>query len=189
MAEKPTRGETILWRRLDCPGHDACRLETTRDGFRLEGATAFRREGVPALLAYRLTCDAEWRTREGGASGWVGGQAVEWRVERTAEGLWRLNGTAVTGMDDCVDLDFGVTPATNFSQMRRIALGIGRAADVPVAWLDPFSGAFERLAQRYERRSEFSYWYEAPRFEYAALLEVRADGFVRSYPRLWQAEE
>jgi uncharacterized protein len=189
MALKPTHGETILWRRLDCPGHDACKLESVAGGFRLAGATAFRREGLPALLSYELTCDAEWRTREGGASGWFGGQAVDWRVERTADGLWRLNGEAVTGLDDCADLDFGVTPATNFSQMRRIALGIGRAADVPVAWLDPFSGAFERLAQRYERRSEFSYWYEAPRFEYAELLEVRANGFIGSYPRLWLAED
>jgi hypothetical protein len=63
--ETPSSRETILWRRLDCPGHDACRLEATRDGFRLEGATAFRREGVPALLAYRLTCDVDWRTRKG----------------------------------------------------------------------------------------------------------------------------
>jgi hypothetical protein len=35
-----------------------------------------------------------------------------------------------------------------------------------------------------ERRSEGSYWYEAPRFGYSAMLEVTAAGFIRNYPRL-----
>ena len=42
--------------------------------------------------------------------------------------------------------------------------------------------------QRYERRGEADYWYAAPRFDYAGMLEVTADGFVRRYPTLWEAE-
>jgi hypothetical protein len=64
----------------------------------------------------------------------------------------------------------------------------GRAADVPVAWLDVSAGSLEALSQRYERRAEVTYWYEAPRFGYAALLEVTPAGFVKRYPGLWQAE-
>jgi hypothetical protein len=44
------------------------------------------------------------------------------------------------------------------------------------------------LPQRYERRSETAYWYEAPTVRYAALLEVTSAGFVRLYPGLWEAE-
>jgi hypothetical protein len=186
---KSWNSATVLWRRLDCPGHDACRVGPAGDGWLIDGATAFRREAVPAFVDYRVTCDAEWATRDGSVSGWIGGKSFDWHVERTVGGLWRLDGATVLGLDDCVDLDLGVTPATNLSQLRRIGLDIGQAAEVAVAWLDPFTGAFERLAQRYERRSELSYWYEAPRFEYAGLLEVRSDGLVRSYPGLWAAEE
>ncbi len=118
----------------------------------------------------------------------IDGTAIEWHAERTADGLWTLNGEAVTGLDDCVDLDLGFTPSTNTFPLRRLALPVGKAADVPAAWLDIASGALERLTQRYERRSETTYWYEAPRFEYAALLEVEPNGFVRSYPGLWEAE-
>jgi uncharacterized protein len=109
-------------------------------------------------------------------------------VARTGEGEWTLNGTRVPGLDGCVDLDLGFTPATNLLQLKRCALSIGEAADVPVAWLDPSAGAvqLEVVAQRYERRTETAYWYTSPRFDYAGLLEVTPDGFVQKYPGLWE---
>jgi hypothetical protein len=90
-------------------------------------------------------------------------------------------------LDECVDLDLGFTPATNLSQLRRVALQVGEAVDVPVAWLDVDAGTLDKLHQRYERRSEETYWYEAPRFNYSALLQVSALGFVEKYPNLWEA--
>lgn len=157
-------------------------------GWRLDGAAVFRHEGVPALLSYRVACDAAWRTLRGTANGWVDGTTVEWHAERTAGGAWTLNGETVSGLDDCLDLDLGFTPATNAFPLRRLGLSVGKSATVSAAWLDLSSGTLERLTQRYERRSEHTYWYEAPRFEYAALLEVAPNGFVRSYPGLWEAD-
>jgi hypothetical protein len=68
-----------------------------------------------------------------------------------------------------------------------VELEIGQAADVPVAWLDATAGTLDVLHQRYQRRAADLYWYEAPRFDYAALLEVNAAGFVKKYPGLWEA--
>ncbi|MBS0430532.1 MAG: hypothetical protein JSR41_24870, partial [Proteobacteria bacterium] len=46
---------TILWRRQDGPGHDACRLERNDVAWQLDGAAAFRHEsGRIAQLHYRL---------------------------------------------------------------------------------------------------------------------------------------
>jgi uncharacterized protein len=179
---------SVLWRRLDAPGHDACRLERVDAGWRLDGAATFRHEEVPACLAYRVTCDATWRTREGLVSGWVGARAVDLVVRRTAGGGWTLNGSPVSGLDGCVDLDLGFTPATNLLQIRRLALLDGQAADVPVAWLEVPPGTLSILHQRYERREGGAYWYEAPRFDYAAVLDVDPVGFPRHYPGLWEAE-
>lgn len=99
-----------------------------------------------------------------------------------------LNGVAVDGLDHLVDLDLGFTPATNLPQLRRVPLAAGEAAEVPVAWLDMPAGRLGLLPQRYERRSESVYWYEAPTVGYAALLEVDPSGFIRRYPGLWEAE-
>jgi len=180
--------ESILWRRLDVPGHDACRLERDGDGWRLDGAAVFFEEGVPAQLAYRVTCDADWRSREGTVRGWLGARSIDFRVQHTADGEWTLNGVAHPRLRGLVDLDLGFTPATNLFQIRRIALDVGAGADVPVAWLDPAAGTIDVLDQRYERRSESAYWYEGLRFDYAAMLDVDPAGFALRYPHLWEAE-
>jgi len=180
--------ETILWRRLDTPGHDACRLVDQGVAWRIEGASVFRHETGPAALVYEVECDGDWRTREGTVNGWVGSRQVSMRVTRSSTGLWTLNGQVVPSIQECVDLDLGFTPATNLPQLRRIALQVGQSADVPVAWLDAPFGLLEVLQQRYERRTAETYWNAAPRFDYAALLQVSAVGFVQLYPDLWKAE-
>jgi hypothetical protein len=179
---------TILWRRLDAAGHDACRLVQESGGWWLEGAAVFLHEGAPASLAYRVDCDATWGTRGGAVRGWIGARAVDVRITRTPEGGWTLDGRSVPGLERCIDLDFGFTPATNLFQIRRVALRVGQQAGVPVAWLDVAEGTLDRLEQRYERRAVDEYWYEAPRFQYSASLRVNETGFVEGYPSLWAAE-
>lgn len=179
---------SILWRRIDGPGHDACRLVQHDAGWSLEGTAVFSLAGLPACLMYTAACDASWRAQRGHVSGWIGDRPVEFVIERAAGGAWTLDGADVPGLAHCPDLDFGFTPATNLLQLRRLALAEGQGAHAPAAWLDVSTGALSILDQRYERRSDTIYWYEAPRFGYAELLEVDAVGFVRRYPGLWQAE-
>ena len=181
-------GASILWRRLDTPGHDACRLEQSDAGWQLDGAAVFRHNGLPACLAYQVACDPAWRTRQGHVRGWLALQPVEFTIVRAGEGVWTLNGAVVPGLEGCVDLDFGFTPATNLPQIRRLALAEGQAADAPAAWLDVSVGRLGVLHQRYERRAQGTYWYEAPRVDYAALLEIAPSGFISRYPGLWETE-
>lgn len=178
----------VLWRRLDTPGHDACLLEQTTEGWTLQGAALFRHALGPARIEYAVECDEAWRSRQGRVTGWIGAQAIDVRVDRDEAGEWRVNGVSTLGLESCLDLDFGFTPATNLLQLRRVALGIGEAVDVPVAWLDVPEGSLVLLPQRYERRGATTYWYEAPTVGYTGLLEVAESGFARRYPRLWEME-
>jgi hypothetical protein len=179
---------SILWRRLDIPGHDACRLEGSDAGWRLDGTAVFREAGAPAVLDYSLVCDLAWRTEHGRVRGWLGERSIELAIERTAAGVWTLNGAVVRGLERCVDLDFGFTPATNLPQLRRVALALGQSANMPAAWLDISASTLVVLPQRYERRAQTTYWYEAPSVGYADVLEVGPTGFIRRYPGLWEAE-
>jgi hypothetical protein len=179
---------SILWRRLDTPGHDACRLEGSDAGWELDGTAVFLHDGAPAQLAYRVACDLGWHTRQGQIRGWLGARAIEFLVVRTEDGVWTLDGDIVQGLENCIDLDLGFTPATNLQQLRRVALAEGEAADVPVAWLNMPAGTLELLPQHYERRGKATYWYEAPSMNYAALLEVDPAGFIHRYPGLWESE-
>jgi hypothetical protein len=177
----------MRWRRLDVPGNDVCRLTESVGGWTLAGAADFNEEGVHAQLEYSLDCDRAWRTLRGQVQGRLGERPVAFSIAR-AGGAWTLNGAPVPGLEHCVDLDLGFTPATNLTQLRRIALAEGQAADVPVAWLDVARGTLTLLPQRYARRSADTYWYESPTAPYAGLLEVSAAGFVRRYPGLWEEE-
>lgn len=175
---------SVLWRRLDVAGHDACRVLRSGAGWLVEGRAVFAHEQGPASLHYRVSCDERWQGREGHVHGFVGEQSIEIAARRDGDG-WRVNEQVVP---DVHDIDFGFTPATNLIQLRRLALEIGHAGAAPAAWLDLDSLTLERLDQTYERRSASSYWYAAPRFDYHALLEVDEHGFALSYPGLWLAE-
>jgi uncharacterized protein len=171
--------------RLDRPGRDAALLEPSGGGWLLRGAAAFDHDGGSAAVAYQVEVDARWTTQRGVIGGFLGDKTIAHEIQRDDQG-WRLNGHAVEGLQNLVDLDYGFTPATNVLQLSRIALEIGQRADVPVVWFDLDRASLIELPQSYERRSDMSYWYEAPTVPYRALLEIAPNGFVRSYPGLWR---
>ncbi len=177
--------EFAAWERLDRPGCDAASLRPSRDGWLLKGAAAFDHDGGSAAVAYQVEVDARWETKRGLISGLLGDQPIQHEIQRDSAG-WRLNGLRVEGLEHLVDLDYGFTPATNVLQLSRLALKPGQRAEVPVVWFDLDSASLVELPQTYERRSEASYWYEAPTVPYRALLEIAPNGFVQSYPDLWR---
>ena len=66
---------------------------------------------------------------------------------------------------------------------------VGAPIRLPAAWFDFDSSALKELEQIYERRSECVLYYRAPGVGYEGLLELAPNGFIRTYPGLWEAEE
>jgi len=178
---------SIVWRRVDLPGHDACYLEPEGSGWRLHGTAVFKHVQGPSELAYAIRCDEGWHTLEGRVRGNIGGKPVLTSITRTARG-WSVNGTLQPDLEGLTDLDLGFTPATNLPHMRRHTMHIGERVDAPVAWFDVDTGTLAPLPQFYERRGNTIYWYEAPTNEYEGRLEMAPNGFIRHYPQLWEAE-
>jgi uncharacterized protein len=179
--------EAILWRRLDTPGHEACRVAERGTWWSLAGAAAFLHEGRVCRLDYEVICDPVWETRIAKVSGWVGSDSVDVEISVDAERRWWIGGVERPEVAGCVDVDLNFSPSTNLLPIRRLALEVGREAEVRAAWLRFPTFTLELLDQRYRRTSETVYRYESGGGAFTADLRVNAAGFPVDYA-VWRAE-
>jgi hypothetical protein len=183
-----TDGETILWRRLDLPGHEIASIFREADGWRLIGVAVLAESGRPCRIEYDIRCDVQWKTRRCVIVGHIGEQRVSLDVERSTSGVWSIGGAAMTALDGCDDIDLGFSPATNLLPIRRLALPIGAQSIVRAAWIRFPELTAEVLEQTYARLSADRYLYESAGGAFRRELQVDAFGCVIDYPGLWHAE-
>jgi len=178
---------SILWRRIDTPGHEAARL-VSRDGrWHLLGTAVFAEEGLVCRLDYRIACDDRWRTLSAVVTGWVGDEEVEIEIANH-DGRWTMNGAECPQVAGCTDVDLNVSPSTNLLPIRRLRLEVGEDGPASAAWLRFPSLRLERLDQRYTRLGERAYRYESADGAFQRDIEVDGAGMVTRYPGLWEPE-
>lgn len=162
-------------------------MRRSASGWRIEGRAVFF-DGAPVGLDYSVDVDEAWLPASGTVDGFRDGVALVRTITRS-NGRWLLGEAPVDALDDCPDLDFGFTPATNLIAVKRLKLKVGEAARTSSAWFDYATNTLGRLDQSYERLGDATFRYRAPAFGYDAILRVGADGFVDEYPALWVRRE
>jgi uncharacterized protein len=183
--------QTIIWRRLDEPGHEFAQLFFEHNVWRLRGTAIFafgRPQRQPVRLDYLVMCDADWQTRSASVSGWVGDETICIDISVNEARRWRLNGVEVPAVEGCLDIDLSFSPSTNLLPIRRLRLNVGDEVAATAAWLRFPDFILEPLAQSYRRISGAGYRYESGGGEFVAQLSVNEVGFVTSYPNLWVVE-
>ncbi len=183
--------QTILWRRLDEPGHEFAQLFFEDPVWRLSGTTVFafgRQERRPVRLDYVVECDEDWQTRSAIVTGWVGNETIRAEVSVDAARRWRLNGVSVPAVEGCVDIDLSFSPSTNLLPIRRLRLNVGDEVAATAAWLRFPDFKLEPLDQSYRRIGGGAYRYESGAGKFVAQLSVNEAGFVTGYPNLWVIE-
>lgn len=188
-AAMPTRTtQSVLWRRLDQPGHESARLLFDGSSWRLAGTAVFADKQQPCRLEYLVVCDSKWQTLSGRVAGWVGEQTVEIGLSVDAARRWWVNGAECPAVAGCVDLDLNFSPSTNLLPIRRLDLAIGQGAGVRAAWLRFPGFTLEPLDQLYRRIAPATYRYESAGGKFVTELQVTAVGFVTAYPGFWVLE-
>jgi hypothetical protein len=180
---------SILWRRLDQPGHDSALLREGAAGAVIEGTAVFGEAGRPCRLDYRVECDAAWRTVSARVTGWLDSTAVDVAISVDAARAWTINGRSCPDVQGCDDVDLSFTPATNLLPIRRSRPAVGQKVSVRAAWVGFPEISLEPLDQTYERLSELRYRYESGGGSFVAILDTNAAGFVTQYQGLWRLEE
>lgn len=179
---------TILWRRLDLPGHEIAEVQQVGDGWELRGLALLAHEGQPCRLEYRVGCDAEWRTQTVRVHGEIAARPVMRELTRSPNGEWVADGRLLTALRDCIDVDLGFSPSTNLLPIRRLKLDVGDRAEVRAAWVRFPSLSTEVLEQTYTRLAPDRYRYESAGGTFRRDLNVSADGWVTEYPDFWSVE-
>ena len=179
---------SILWRRLDQPGHESARLSSRQSQWHLAGSAVFAHNRQPCRLDYLVVCDSEWQTRSARVTGWVGADSIEIELSVDSARRWQLNGRERPGVAGCIDLDLNFSPSTNLLPIRRLNLPVGQEAAVRAAWLRFPSFLLEPLEQGYRRADAAMYRYESAGGRFITQLEVNASGFVTRYPGFWEAD-
>jgi hypothetical protein len=104
-------------------------------------------------------------------------------LERSARGVWSVNGTADRKLKGCTDVDLACSPSTNTLPIRRLRLVVGASQTIEAAWVRFPELTVTKSAQTYTRLDEFTYLYDSGTF--SAELVVDDDGLVASYS-VWQ---
>ncbi len=175
----------VVWRRLDGLSIEHCSFTQDRSGRQIHG-TVIGAERHPLLVRYAVTCDALWQTR-----------IVEIAVERGTDTRtlqmmvdedrrWWSTGTELVAFRGCVDVDLGITPATNTLPIRRLNLAIGEKQTVTAAWVQFPTLSIEALPQCYTRLDALRYRYESADGAFTTEIVVDEFGLATHYAGGWE---
>ncbi len=180
--------QSILWHRLDRPGHESARIFLQQSRWHLTGTAVFAHNMHPCRLDYQVVCNSKWQTLFCKVTGWVGDETIEIELSADSDRSWQLNAIGCPDVDGCSDLDLNFSPSTNLLPIRRLDLEIGQEAEVKAAWLRFPSFTLEPLEQIYRRIDVATYRYESAGGSFVTELDVNALGFVTRYPGFWHVD-
>ncbi|HEX6124847.1 MAG TPA: putative glycolipid-binding domain-containing protein [Pyrinomonadaceae bacterium] len=180
---------SIIWRRLDIPGHEWAQASADESESRLYGTAIFVYDGEPCCLEYLIECDSNGETITAEVVGEVGDEMIEIEISVDDDHKWTMNGRSIEAVNGCVDIDLNFSPVTNTLPIRRLDLAVGESREVSAAWLRFPSFALEPFQQTYTRISEHTFRYESANGTFQRDLTVDEHGIVTDYPSLWIEEK
>jgi uncharacterized protein len=153
----------------------------------LEGGTAAIEDGNPWSVHYRVAVDGGWGTTGVEAVGISPSGHHTLNAERRA-GRWTVNGIERPDLDECIDVDFESSLATNTLPVHRINLDATTLVHVPAAFVHADDLRVDRVEQTYlctERTADrIVVDYASATFDYSGRLVFDGSGLVTEYPGL-----
>ncbi|HKD21330.1 MAG TPA: putative glycolipid-binding domain-containing protein [Rhizomicrobium sp.] len=175
----------VIWRRiLDDKSFELATLAPLGDGYRIAGQALLAEAGVPMRVDYQILCDRHWRTRAAEVCQVLGGDMR--RLAFVVEGSnWRCNGAAMPELNDCTDIDLGISPSTNALPINRLGLAVGETKAIRAAWVRFPEFDVVAAGQSYERLEGSRYRYRSLSSDFTALLDVDDLGLPIIYEKIW----
>ncbi|XAZ22402.1 putative glycolipid-binding domain-containing protein [Sinorhizobium sp. B11] len=175
---------TVQWTDWNGDGLETLSIAHNDEDVLAEGIVSGHFEAGKYDLNYRLTIDPQWRVRD------VRVQIVNGpRLHILSDGLGRWvseDGTELSDLAGCLDVDIAATPFTNTLPIRRLGQKTGVAEEISVAYVSLPNLIVEPVQQRYTKLAGNRFFYEGLSTGFAAELEVDGDGIVLDYPGVYR---
>lgn len=140
--------------------------------------------GLDFGLSYSLRCAPDWRALFLEVAT-ADGESLT--LSSDGQGAWFDGmGRPFEALDDCDDLDLAVTPMTNALAIQRLGLTVGESAEIDVAYVAAPELEVSRERQRYTRLGPTRWRFESLDGSFTREIELDGDGFVASYPGLFE---
>jgi uncharacterized protein len=166
----------VAWTGLEEWLAEVATVELGPDGVRAAGTQL----GAVYRAHYELDAGQAWITRRLRVD--VPGHGTV-ELQHDGAGAWTVDGAARPDLDGALDCDLAFSPLTNLMPVRRHALHERPgAAELSTAWVSLPDLTVTRSEQRYEHLRPGVVRFSSD--DFAADLELDADGLVVAYPRL-----
>jgi uncharacterized protein len=174
---------SIMWHGVDPFSTEVLHLRDDDGSHEMHGVVLIDLPSGATEIRYFLTTDDAWCSKALRVD-LLGAHTGTMELVGDGNGAWSRDGSRISAVDGCVDLDLGVSPATNMLPIRRLAAAVGDRITTRVAWvrfpeltIEPDEQTYERVAERrWSFRSE----------DFVAELDVDEDGLVVRYSDLWR---
>jgi hypothetical protein len=173
---------SVLWRGVDPFSAELFRITRGDRSWDLHGLVLADLPRGGTEIRYLLRVDELWRSHRLRVET-TGAHTATLDLVGDGHGSWTVDGRRAADLDGCLDVDVGISPATNTLPIRRLAPAVGRPVIVPVAWVRFPELTVELDRQTYERLDERRWMFRSEGFE--AELEVDDEGLVVRYADLW----
>jgi uncharacterized protein len=178
----------IVWRRIDHPGHEWCRITRHEKGATIQGVVVLQWGRLPCSLEYVIRCNTSWHTREVLITGNLNTRRIAVHIRADTKRNWYYDGELTDSVRGCLDIDLGFSPSTNLLPIRRLGLVPGKPQEVTAAWVAFPSMKLQPLRQTYTRIDKERVRYESAGGRFTRDLRINRSGLVLDYPGLWQME-
>ena len=184
---RPRFWQPYRWQALEAPGFELMEISDNARHIELRGMLVTEAEGVPLGANYHIRLSAFW-VFEGLNLRMLDGRTLNLRSD--GKGKWTENdGAPRPDLCDCVDIDLSGSPVTNTLPINRTRLKPGAAESFTMAYIDLFSLDVSPREQEYERLDDTLFRYRSVDSGFTADLTTDSDGFVTTYPGLFQRIE
>lgn len=173
----------IVWQRCDKTAFEFFRWVDEKE-LVMHGKVVGDIDGIPGYVRYRVRVGPDGRlTARVYLQSHLGLQRL--KMVRSQPGHWRIDDVDRPDLVSAIDIDMGITPATNTLPIRRMQLAVGESRELVAAWVQFPSLRVSPVRQRYCRMDKWRYMYESLDTGYHAEITVQADDMVWQYADVW----